>query len=101
MEQNHNHSVTLEHIVSEVFSCDRYGMGGYINSDHFDSEPFDAALFVVSKLWHKDVVNEIENELEKFMAKWEQTFRDKKIMKKDIDIDLYIKELRNIIEILK
>ena len=36
MRINHGEAIVLESIVRRVFSCDRGGMGGYIDADHFE-----------------------------------------------------------------
>ena len=51
MRIDHGDAIVLEGIVRNVFSCERAGMGGYIDADHFESEPFDAALIALAPLW--------------------------------------------------
>lgn len=41
-------AIVLESIVRKVHLCDRAGMGGYIDADHFETNLFDAALIVLS-----------------------------------------------------
>ena len=53
MRIDHSSAITLEWIVRKVHTCDRAGMGGYIDADHFESEPFDAALIALAPLWKK------------------------------------------------
>lgn len=43
MRIDHGDAVSLEGIVRRVFACQRGEMGGYIDADHFESQPFDAA----------------------------------------------------------
>lgn len=33
-----------------VHPCDRGGMGGYIDTDHFEINPFDTALIALSPI---------------------------------------------------
>lgn len=54
MRISHNDAILLENIVRNVFNCDRGSMGGFIDADHFESEPFDAALIAISPLWQKN-----------------------------------------------
>ena len=71
MRITHNDAISLESVVRNVFSCDRAGMGGYIDADHFESAPFDAALIALAPLWQKGDLHEIED----FLFKWEHILR--------------------------
>jgi len=51
MRIDHSSAITLESIVRRVHLCDRAGMGGYIDADHFEPSPFDAALIALAPLW--------------------------------------------------
>lgn len=42
MKISHNDAIILEAIVRKVHDCDRASMGGYIDTDHYESDPFDA-----------------------------------------------------------
>lgn len=53
MRISHSDAITLEGIVRDVFLCNRGEMGGYIDADHFESQPFDAALIALAPLWQK------------------------------------------------
>lgn len=55
MRIEHGDAIVLEGIVRGVFSCQRGEMGGYIDADRFESEPFDAALIALSPLWKKPI----------------------------------------------
>ena len=44
MEISHNDAIDLENLVRKVHNCERFGMGMYIDADHFETNPFDAAL---------------------------------------------------------
>ena len=35
-------------------------MGGYIDADHYESNPFDAALIALAPLWKRGYVHEVE-----------------------------------------
>lgn len=94
MRISHNDAISLERIVRDVFSCDRGCMGGYIDADHFETEPFDAALIALSPLWEKADFHEIED----FLLKWEQVLR----RENDTSIDMrsYVCELRDLVTTL-
>ena len=53
MRIDHGDAVSLEGIVRRVFACQRGEMGGYIDADHFESQPFDAALIALAPLWQR------------------------------------------------
>ena len=80
MRITHSDAISLESVVRRVFACDRAGMGGYIDADHFESAPFDAALIALAPLWQKADVHEIEefclsgNTFSVTMKKWMPTF---------------------------
>ena len=94
MRINHGNAIVLESIVRRVFLCDRGGMGGYIDADHFESAPFDAALIALAPLWEKADFHEIED----FLIKWETPLRTEN--DEAINIDLYIDELDALISAL-
>ena len=81
-------------IVRKVYSCERYGMGGFINSAHFCSEPFDAALIALAPLWQKDSSTMVGD----FLSKWENIFRDNTL--NTCDAKSYIQELESIVDML-
>lgn len=91
MRIDHSDAIVLERIVRNVFNCNRSGMGGYIDADHFESEPFDAALIALAPLWQKGDFHEIED----FLFKWEHSLR--KNSDGSISIELFINELENIV----
>ena len=95
MRIKHGGAVVLEAIVRGVFNCERGGMGGLIDADHFEREPFDAAIIAIAPLWQKSNSKEIGE----FLFKWELVLRDKNT--KDEIIKTYIDELRNLIDKLR
>lgn len=94
MRITHSDAISLESVVRRVFACDRVGMGGYIDADHFESAPFDAALIALAPLWQKADIHEIEE----FLFKWEHILRNDEEM--DADIRSYIKELGSLVDLL-
>ena len=95
MRINHNEAIALERIVRGVFDCDRAGMGGYIDADHFESAPFDAALIALAPLWQKADSQETED----FLSKWGDTLRNAD--NSDVDVQSYIGELESLVALLK
>lgn len=94
MKINHTDAIKLERIVRRVFSCDRGEMGGYIDADHFESEPFDAALIALAPLWKKANAHELED----FLCKWDNQLRSES--NEAVDIDMYTDELDSMISAL-
>ena len=94
MRIEHGDAIELESIVRRVFSCDRGEMGGYIDTDYFESEPFDAALIALAPLWQRSNFNQVED----FLYKWEHVFR--KGNEGNIDPKLFADELDNLVSAL-
>lgn len=94
MRITHSDAIVLESIVRGVFSCDRAGMGGYIDADHFESAPFDAALIALAPLWQKADFHEIED----FLFKWEQILRNEE--QTNVNVKSYIQELDALVNLL-
>lgn len=91
MRINHSDAISLERIVRHVFSCQRGEMGGYIDADHFESQPFDAALIALAPLWQKADFHDIED----FLFKWEHVFREGN--EEGLSVELYVKELDKLV----
>lgn len=95
MRISHDQAIHLEHIVRGVFSCDRGEMGGYIDADHFEPQPFDAALIALAPLWQKGDFHEIED----FLYKWEQELRGES--SDNVNVDEYAEELSALVTQLR
>ena len=91
MRIDHSDAIELESIVRKIFSCQRGEMGGYIDADHFESEPFDAALIALAPLWKKGRFHELED----FLFKWEHVFR--KGNEDNLDPKLFVEDLDNLV----
>lgn len=96
MKVTHNDSVTLEHIVSNLYDCNQGGMGGIIDASHFERNPFHAALICISKLYS----GMFDDKIDQFACTWETVFNypDEN---QGYTIEQYITELRELISILK
>ena len=91
MRITHSDAIVLESTVRRVYACDRAGMGGYIDADHFEAEPFDAALIALAPLWTAADPHELED----FLYKWEYALRKEK--DETPDVKSYIEELDDFI----
>ena len=87
MRINHGDAVSLEMIARKVYQCDRGGMGGYIDADHFESSPFDAALIALAPLWKNMDFHSVGD----FLYKWEYEFRQES--SNEQSVRNYIQEL--------
>ena len=56
-----NHAVNIEFILRDVFNCERYGLGGIVNSDFIRKQPFTAIACGLSFLY---ATAEFESQLE-------------------------------------
>ena len=95
MRIEHSKAIALESVLRSEFQCDRAGMGGYIDADHFESNPFDAALIAIAPLWKRGDAKEIES----FLTKWEYALREERADSHSVDD--YIDELSNLISRLE
>ena len=94
MRVNHNTALRLEEIIRRLFDYPIRGrMAGYIDADHFEREPFDAALTALSPLWKR--IDKYE--LDDFLSKWDIIFRDDDYQQFDLkNEEEYIKELKKL-----
>lgn len=98
MNIEHSDGVTLEHIASDVFSCDRSGMGGIINSDTFEHEPLLASYLIIAKLYKNSEIQ--DKYISEFINKWGTVFQypDENA---ECTFKEYTNELRELIENLR
>ena len=66
-------------------------MGGLIDADTFEHEPFDAALIALTPLWLKCRSKVIEE----FLEKWGMFFQREEL--KDVNVKEYIQELQRLV----
>lgn len=89
MEISHNDAIDLENLVRKVHNCERFGMGMYIDADHFETNPFDAALIALSPIW-KTLPKET---VEDFLYRWDCSLRKED----DANINKFIEELNELV----
>ncbi len=70
----HSEALELEHQVRRLYGCDRAGVSGLANADHFESRPMDAAIMVVSYI-HAKGLQHSETEYDEFLSKYDTIFR--------------------------
>lgn len=97
MKITHNDAIILERIVCDLYEGSHQGsMGGIIDASHFERNPFHAALICISKLYE----GMYDEKIDQFLCTWETVFNypDEN---QNYTIDQYIKELRELVKILK
>ena len=72
MKSEHFDGIILEHICSDVFSCDRGGMGGIINSDTFNHNPLLVSYLIIAKLYKNSKIQ--DQYIGDFINKWKTVF---------------------------
>lgn len=62
------YAVEIEHILWEIFNCERYGFGGQVNSDRIRRHPFLSITQGLAYLYalHPDKRQKIDNYIENF-----------------------------------
>lgn len=93
----HNEAMELEHQVRRLYGCDRAGVSGLADADHFESRPIDAAIMVVSYI-HAKELHYSETEYEEFLSKYDTIFRYPDENDAKNEVENYISELSEIID---
>lgn len=52
-----NYAIRIEHIMCDTFGCDRFGMGGFVNSDYIRRHPFMAIMSTLTYLYGRNEAN--------------------------------------------
>lgn len=94
MSISHADALHLERVVRNYYHCDRASMGGFIDADHYESNPFDAALIALSPIWEKTRSEQIGD----FLNKWSFIVDDEETR---FDVSTYIDELSSLVNRLR
>ena len=92
----HNEAIELEYQVRRLYGCDRSGVSGLADADHFESRPMDAAIIVVSYI-HAKGLQYSETEYDEFLSKYDTIFRYPDENDAKIEVRNYINELSEIV----
>lgn len=65
----------------------------YIDADHYESDPFDAALIAIAPLWKRGYAREVEE----FLFKWDDFFRGSSNCQQ-LSVATYIEELESLVD---
>ena len=93
----HSEAIELEHQVRRLYGCDRAGVSGLADADHFESRPMDAAIMVVSYI-HAKGLHYSETEYDEFLSKYDTIFRYPDENDAKHEVENYINELSEIVE---
>ena len=63
------YAVEIEHIMSSVFNCDRYGVGGIVNSDSIRRNPYFSMVSALT-FQYANCTAEKEKRIENFIEKY-------------------------------
>mgnify|MGYP000416198212 CR=1 FL=1 len=94
---NHNDAIALEYQVRKLFNCDRTGVSGLADADHFESRPMDAAIMVVSYI-HAKGLQFSETEYDEFLSKYDIIFSYPEENDAENEVSNYIAELSDIVK---
>lgn len=93
----HNEAIELEYLVRKLYGCDRSGVSGLADADHFESRPMDAAIMVVSYI-HAKGLQYSETEYDEFLSKYDTIFRYPDENDAKHEVENYINELSKIVD---
>lgn len=99
MEVKHNYALKLETLFRKKFNCERWGVGGLVNTDRFEHRPVLISTMLVCKLIvGVDIDRPKYHELESFLLKY-APFMDKSMHEMDGDfIQCLIDEIKNLVD---
>lgn len=94
---NHIDAIELEHIVSALYDCDRYGIAGLADASIFESNPLYAAILTISYFFAQGKsVN--EKKLNEFWNKYQVIFDYSDEIDAKGQVATYIADLKEIIK---
>lgn len=93
---NHSEAIELEHIVRNLYQCNRGGVSGMADADYFEGHPIQAAVLVVAYI-HAKGLETSSTQYDEFLCKYESIFEH--LEKNDVDQEIrnYIDELEDIV----
>ena len=90
---NHGDAIRLEHIVRNLYKCDRAGVSGLADADNFERRPFDAAIMIGSFI-HAHNLQQSETQFDSFLCEYEAFFNSNE--EDDDKVNIFINELSEI-----
>lgn len=93
----HNQAIELESLVRKLYKCDRTGISGLADADHFESRPMDAAIMVISFI-HAKGLQCSETEYAPFLSQYDTFFNHPYEYNAEKEVENYIEALSEIID---
>ena len=94
---NHGDALQLENLVRGLFGCDRTGVSGLADADHFESRPMDAAIMVIAYI-HAKKLQDSETQYDEFLSKYDTIFTYPDENNARDEVQNYIDDLAKIVE---
>ncbi len=94
---SHSDAIRLESIVRRLYECDRSGVSGLADADHFESRPMDAAVMIVSYI-HAKKLHVSEIQYDEFLCKYDTIFKYPDENDAQHEVENYINELDEIVD---
>ena len=93
----HSDALRLENLVCRIFECDRTGVSGLEDADHFESHPMDAAIMVIAYI-HAKKLQDSETQYDEFLSKYDTIFTYPDENNAQDEVQNYIDDLAKIVE---
>ena len=93
----HSDALRLENLVCRLFECDRTGVSGLADADHFESHPMDAAIMVIAYI-HAKKLQDSETQYDEFLSKYDTIFTYPDENNAQDEVHNYIDDLAKIVE---
>lgn len=95
-----SYAVAIEHILWKVFNCERFGLGGIVNSDYIDGNPYSAIACALA-VYYPNNTDDNKKLIDKFLGDY--CFYNNKSISEigEKDIDKMIEKFRNILTKIK
>ena len=93
----HSDALRLENLVCRLFECDRTGVSGLADADHFESHPMDAAIMVIAYI-HAKKLQDSETQYDEFLSKYDTIFTYPDENNAQDEVQHYIDHLAKLVE---
>lgn len=95
---NHNDAIELEHIVSDLYDCDRGGVAGLADADVFQRNPLYAGILIISYYYARRIPVD-GHKLDEMLFKYSTaiTYPDEQEESTDKIVQSYIEDLKKVI----
>ncbi|MGU9539336.1 hypothetical protein ACQX0N_10195 [Clostridium tepidum] len=67
--RHHSYAVEIEHILCNIFNCERFGFGGIVNADYIDRNPYSAIACGLS-VYYLNVSQEQQKDIDKLLNEY-------------------------------